>query len=441
MKIRLTYAMFAIALTAAQLSAATLVHYTFDTNGDGSGSNTLNAFTAAPDLTASAFTHSIENSPTFNVVHGGPSGTPSLAVGEGTTNWTSNSSLDLGKYFTFTVTTDPGYFTDLTELTFYSNRNADGPVSWTVRSSLDGFTTDLATGSNGPGADADMTTTLRTAPLGLSKVSGPVEFRIYGYNSAASTNGAFRIDDVLLSGTAPTTNLLINGDFETNVDGDPAVPDAWTYGAGGDNTGSTISVDTGSTGPGESAFTAGNQSVRLTDVDNDADGGQQFLRQNFADQSGKLEFSFDFYIDDDNPNNEQWNAQLRDGATIAFAYNIDYSSAEPFGQFTFRANGAGEDTIVLDTQTWYRIVTLVDVASNTFQGLVYDINGLVGTLDMLSFQNAAASLNNVRFIDGATSNNNSTVNFDNVSLSLVPTPAALPAGLVLLGALATRRRR
>jgi hypothetical protein len=202
-------ALAVLALAPAIASAATLVQYTFDTVGDGSGSDTQNASTVGSDVSASAFTHSITASPAFNGAHGGPiSDTPSLAVAGDNTNWTTDDSLDPTKFFTFTLTVDAGFAADLTALTFYSNRNSQGPTAWAVRSSLDAFAADLASGPNGE-TDADLSAAaaLRTVTLNLSSVTGSIEFRIYAFDAGATTQQAFRIDDITLDGATAATGI------------------------------------------------------------------------------------------------------------------------------------------------------------------------------------------------------------------------------------------
>jgi hypothetical protein len=68
---------------------------------------------------------------------------------------------------------------------------------WSLRSSLDGFTTDLAMFLVPDDANART----HVIPLGpaFGSFTAPVELRIYGYGAEAST-GTWRLDNVKLNG-------------------------------------------------------------------------------------------------------------------------------------------------------------------------------------------------------------------------------------------------
>ena len=110
-------------------------------------------------------------------------------------------SIDVNKYFTFTITANTGFVLNLTSFELDEIRSGTGPTQWVLRSSLDGFTTDLGTFTN-------TTTTLqtnRTIPLDESfyNVSGSIEFRIYAFG-ASSAAGTWRVDNVEVFGSIST---------------------------------------------------------------------------------------------------------------------------------------------------------------------------------------------------------------------------------------------
>jgi hypothetical protein len=89
-------------------------------------------------------------------------------------------------YFEFTVTPTGGSQFSLTQFLFNYERSATGPPNFVVRSSLDGYTTNIGSIS---GLAAAITTANSINISGVSGQTGPVSFRIYGYG-ATSTAGS-----------------------------------------------------------------------------------------------------------------------------------------------------------------------------------------------------------------------------------------------------------
>jgi MYXO-CTERM domain-containing protein len=108
--------------------------------------------------------------------------------------------IDLTKYIAFTLTADAGFAIDMTSITFGLGRSATGVRQWQWRSSLDNFASALTnyttlnaglTNTAGvlqnPDANSNWTgNTLTVSGAGFSGLSS-VEFRLYGYNSEATT--------------------------------------------------------------------------------------------------------------------------------------------------------------------------------------------------------------------------------------------------------------
>ncbi|MCX6296053.1 MAG: M43 family zinc metalloprotease [Bacteroidetes bacterium] len=178
--------------------------------------------TAAPYVTDStvAFTH-------FNAT--GVSANSSTAAKFDFSNWdtgaidgdTSYASLsgaiNLGKYYEFTVTPDPNVAMTLSSISFDFQRNTDGVRTYVVRSSADGYTSNLAASI----APANANLSVKTGNIFYSKfdttinlvgskitlsgasftgTSSPITFRIYGYNAESAT-GTFGIDNLSIAGT------------------------------------------------------------------------------------------------------------------------------------------------------------------------------------------------------------------------------------------------
>jgi hypothetical protein len=134
-------------------------------------------------------------------------------------NWTVGGSfsdaMTSNAYVTWTVNSESGYEFAATNFSFRWSKNNAGPTSLTLRSSLDGFTSDLGTLTRtalGPFDEA--------LPLGMAGLTS-VTFRLYGY-SAGDASGVVRLSD---GGT-----LGAGGDLDAGVLGTiTAVPEPGTF--------------------------------------------------------------------------------------------------------------------------------------------------------------------------------------------------------------------
>jgi hypothetical protein len=110
----------------------------------------------------------------------------------------TTATIDLTDYFAITVTPASGFSASLLGITLDERRSATGIRNWSVRSSLDGFTSDLAafTVPDDINVRAD-----QPIPLGLAfrGLTAPVEFRIYGFASEAAA-GTWRLDNIKIQG-------------------------------------------------------------------------------------------------------------------------------------------------------------------------------------------------------------------------------------------------
>jgi PKD repeat protein len=138
---------------------------------------------------------------------------------DGATTYASlTGTVNTGKYYEFTVAPESNAYTmTLTGLTFVVDRNATGPRTWVVRSSVNSFGTNLTPtitpantnlsvqGSTVMFLNTDVTTPQKGTKLNLSGAlytnrTSPVTFRIYAYNAEDST-GTFGVDSVYITGT------------------------------------------------------------------------------------------------------------------------------------------------------------------------------------------------------------------------------------------------
>jgi hypothetical protein len=120
-------------------------------------------------------------------------------------------ALDPNAYVQFTVTAGSGYYMVLNTVTLVIRHSTlgtaagSGPGSWSLRSSLDGYTADIATGS--------LTTSYQTIPVTLPatfhSIASTVTFRVYGYNETTTTGGLnrFVFDNISITGQANAGTL------------------------------------------------------------------------------------------------------------------------------------------------------------------------------------------------------------------------------------------
>ncbi len=123
--------------------------------------------------------------------------------------WDDMSAND---YLTFGFTVNAGYQANLGLVTFSSRSSGTGPGNLAIRTSLDGYTANVATFSQV--GTANTSNSFDFSSLGT--ITGNLEFRIYAANNADATppgniasGGTFRVGTS--SGTNPDTHLIVNG--------------------------------------------------------------------------------------------------------------------------------------------------------------------------------------------------------------------------------------
>lgn len=110
---------------------------------------------------------------------------------------TDQDQFAYNDYLEFTIAPAAGTRINLQALQFWASSNAKGPRAFTIRSSLDNFTTDLV--PHIP-LDPDVPASEHTIQLGteFQGIDFPVTFRFYAYGTRSSTSGFWglgRIND------------------------------------------------------------------------------------------------------------------------------------------------------------------------------------------------------------------------------------------------------
>jgi hypothetical protein len=102
------------------------------------------------------------------------------------TGW-NQPSLDTADYFYFTLRPGTGYRIDLSSFIYTGQTSGTGPTSFALRSSVDGFVSNIGTPS------ATGTTISLSAPA-YQNITSPITFMLFGW-AASSSGGTFSIND------------------------------------------------------------------------------------------------------------------------------------------------------------------------------------------------------------------------------------------------------
>ncbi len=108
-----------------------------------------------------------------------------------------------------------GFELDMQSIRFHSYRSGTGPTNWTLKSSTDGYTADLASGPLTPATSWQT----NSAALASNPDNGTVTFRLYG-SGASSGAGTWRLDNVSFTGEVDTVaGAFIATDSDLNTNG------------------------------------------------------------------------------------------------------------------------------------------------------------------------------------------------------------------------------
>ena len=159
--------------------------------------NSLASSDTDPLSTASSLSGTGLGTLSFNTTYGVPAPSLSLEAASIPGAFTATS------YLSFTITPNPGYVLNLNSFSFQVSRifNGSYDVFYEVRSSLDGFTAAVLSGSNNSATAptfATVSTTLGPSFLNLASV----EFRLYLWDSNEGANNRLLLDNITVTGNA-----------------------------------------------------------------------------------------------------------------------------------------------------------------------------------------------------------------------------------------------
>ena len=175
----------------------------------------FDASTAAPTSIASNITAT-------NVTYGTgitgtityPNGNPSSGKAISNTGW-NVASIDLTKYLEVKVAPNSNWAINFNDFKFDGLRSSTGAMNWIIRSSIDNFATNTASGV--------VNSTFNTNTISLSgttfqNINSEFAIRIYGFG-ASGIAGTFRIDNITFTGTIinTTSTLTTNPTTITNL--------------------------------------------------------------------------------------------------------------------------------------------------------------------------------------------------------------------------------
>lgn len=132
-----------------------------------------------------------------------------------------NTASNGSAFFEFTLTPTIGAIS-LSSLQFGSRSTGTGPQTYSLRSSLDNYSTDLATGSLSNNSTWVLLTPTLISTV-TNNIASPLTFRIYGYNGSGSPSSGtanWRIDDLSFGGNVVIMNEaknIIGSDINSGI--------------------------------------------------------------------------------------------------------------------------------------------------------------------------------------------------------------------------------
>lgn len=156
----------------------------------GTNPNTANPYTAGQTVAANV---------TVSGIGRGPGITGANANNRYNANAWDTPTLSTNGYFYFTLTPAVGTQLNFISFTYTGQASGTGPTQIALRSSVDGYTTNIGTATiNG--------TTISLAAPAFQNISGSITFRLYAWGASAIT-GTFSVNDFVFNGitSSPTT--------------------------------------------------------------------------------------------------------------------------------------------------------------------------------------------------------------------------------------------
>jgi hypothetical protein len=172
------------------------------------------------------------------IAAGGAFNGGTVYFGEG--NWPAGA-IDLNAYLEFSITPTAGHTLTIASLAMQIRRSTTGvsgagPNTWSLRSSLDVYTSNISSGVLTTNS-APATTVM----LGISFINLPakITFRLYGYNATVSSGGLNRFvyDDIVANGSTILPVTFENFDVKA---ANQCAMISWKFGGEGDLSGLSI---------------------------------------------------------------------------------------------------------------------------------------------------------------------------------------------------------
>jgi len=106
------------------------------------------------------------------------------------------TTLNTDKYFYFTITPNSGYEINFSSFKYTGEASNTGPTNATLRSSEDGFTSDIGTATI---SKTPTETTINLSNTSFQGIDSAIEFRLYAWG-ATNVNGTFSVNDFSFEG-------------------------------------------------------------------------------------------------------------------------------------------------------------------------------------------------------------------------------------------------
>jgi len=191
-------AILTAALSAAGATSAQTVYWNFGTSSANASpsANTADSVSAG-DVSIGNTLGTVTMLSTISASSGYTGASGQYNAGNAARTGALNTGSSGSAYFEFTLTPSAGRTLAVTNISFGTRSTSTAPQAFCLRSSLDGYAADLATGT----IINNSTWALKSASLtATSSVPGSaVTFRIYGYNGTGSPSSGtinWRIDDL-----------------------------------------------------------------------------------------------------------------------------------------------------------------------------------------------------------------------------------------------------
>jgi hypothetical protein len=146
---------------------------------------------------------------------------PSFALGDSgiinVNGWNTSSTVNTSQYVEFAVQPGAGFQVDFTNLQLNASMD-EGNLNLVLRSSVDGFTSNL-------GTQVSLTGLFNTYSFDLSSLApqtGPVQFRLYGLNANTSTVSFYGQNSANVAGGG---FVALNGDITPTGGGPVSTPE------------------------------------------------------------------------------------------------------------------------------------------------------------------------------------------------------------------------